>query len=172
MAVASGKSFGKFFTSYTKGVLVELPLATAEGFRAMPRLWGEEVKDYGKVTDWKSGATVAGKNAVLGLGQGFRNIVEHPTKGAQNGGFLGAAKGVATGAGSLLSKTASAGLGLVAYPGQGITKSLHTLMHGGTARTIAARRRTEGEWLAMSVSPADRRAVVDRYHELQRSDKS
>ena len=38
MAAASGKSLGKFFTSYTKGILVDLPLASAEGFPNMPRL--------------------------------------------------------------------------------------------------------------------------------------
>jgi hypothetical protein len=71
MALASSKSLGKFFSSYTKGVLVDMPLATAEGFRSLPRLWGSEVPSYGSVTDWKSGAVVAGKNVAFGISDGF-----------------------------------------------------------------------------------------------------
>ncbi|KAG9681291.1 UDP-Glycosyltransferase/glycogen phosphorylase, partial [Aureobasidium melanogenum] len=51
MALASGKSLGKVVPTFYKAVLVDWPLAMTEGFRGMPRLWGEEVKDYGKVTD-------------------------------------------------------------------------------------------------------------------------
>ena len=81
MALASSKSLGKFFSSYTKGVLVDMPLATAEGFRSLPRLWGDEVADYGKVTDWKSGAVVAGKSFALGIGHGFRDLALQPAEG-------------------------------------------------------------------------------------------
>lgn len=44
-----------------KGGMVDVPLALAEGFRNVPRLWGENVKDQEAITGWKSGATVAGK---------------------------------------------------------------------------------------------------------------
>jgi len=61
MALASAKSFGRLTGGFFKGTVVDLPLAVAEGFRAVPRMWGEEVQEYGKVTNWKSGGTVAGK---------------------------------------------------------------------------------------------------------------
>ena len=74
MALASGKSLGKFFSAYTKGMLVDCPLAAAEGFHALPRLWGDEVPDYGTVTNVQSGFLVAGKSFALGIGHGFRDL--------------------------------------------------------------------------------------------------
>ena len=59
--VAVGGSFAKMSGVLVRGTLVDTPLALAEGMRNIPRLYGDEVKDYGKVTDWKSGGTVAAK---------------------------------------------------------------------------------------------------------------
>ncbi|KAI7205553.1 hypothetical protein D0869_01373 [Hortaea werneckii] len=166
MAAASGKSLGKVFTSYTKGVLVDLPLATAEGFRNMPRLWGDEVKDYGKVTDWKSGGVTAGKSLVLGIGQGFRDMAMEPVKGGRDGGAWGATRGVARGTASLLTKTASGCLGLVAYPGQGLSKSLYTHFHSDTSKAIVEAKRTEGKWLMENMTLEERSAIINRYYDM------
>ncbi|GAB1739774.1 hypothetical protein NU219Hw_g4711t1 [Hortaea werneckii] len=166
MAVASGKSLGKFFTSYTKGILVDLPLASAEGFRNMPRLWGDEVKDYGKVTDWKSGGVAAGKSLVMGIGQGFRDMAMEPVKGGRDGGAWGATKGVARGTASLLTKTASGCLGLVAYPGQGLSKSLYTLFHSNTSKAVVEAKKTEGNWLLSNMTFEERSAIINHYYEM------
>lgn len=48
-----------------KGGMVDVPLALAEGFRNVPRLWGEKVEDQEEITGWKSGATVAGKVSLV-----------------------------------------------------------------------------------------------------------
>jgi hypothetical protein len=61
MVAASAKIIGKFHASLFKGTMVDIPLAVAEGMRAAPKLYGEEVQDHENVTDWKSGARVAGK---------------------------------------------------------------------------------------------------------------
>jgi hypothetical protein len=53
--------FGSMAGVVTKGTLVNAPLALAEGVRSVPRLYGEQVPDYGKVTDWQSGGIVAAK---------------------------------------------------------------------------------------------------------------
>lgn len=63
-AGAVGKDFTSMATSVSKGALVGMPLALAEGLRNAPRLYGEEVKDHGKVKDWKSGGIVAAKVCV------------------------------------------------------------------------------------------------------------
>jgi hypothetical protein len=87
MALASGKSLGKLFSAYTKGLLVDMPLATAEGFHALPRLWGDQVPDYGSVTNVQSGFAVAGKSLFLGMGHGFRDLARQPAEGmAKEGG--------------------------------------------------------------------------------------
>lgn len=164
MALASGKSLGKFFTSYSQGVFVDMPLATAEGFRSLPRLWGDEVKDYGKVTDVQSGFLVAAKSFGLGIGDGVRDLGRQPAQGMAKEGAWGALKGVAKGTGSLLSKTVSGSLGLVAYPGQGIAKSLWTLTHGETGKNVMEARRLEGLWRAGNVDDSVRHYVLRGYY--------
>ncbi|KAK5722401.1 hypothetical protein LTR15_005631 [Elasticomyces elasticus] len=83
MALAFGKSYRKFFSSYTNGMLVEMPLAVAEGYRRLPGAWGDEAKDYGTVTDWNSGGVVAGRSFVQGIGDGFRDVLMQPIKGGR-----------------------------------------------------------------------------------------
>lgn len=55
---------------------------------------------------------------------------------------------MAEGSGSLVTKTMGGGLGLIAYPGQGIAKSLWTLAHGETGKKIMAAKQTGGIWRA------------------------
>lgn len=168
IARASGKSAGKMISSAFRGVLVDLPLATAEGFRYLPRLWGGEVNHYGDVTDWQSGGLVAGKSVVCGMGGGLRDVVMHPLNGARSGGMLGAAKGLGSGAGSLVSATLGAGVGVVAYPGQGIAKSLHSAMHGRTVRHIADARHVAGRWDAGLLDEMECLKVVNAYRDVQK----
>ncbi len=60
-ARAAGSSAGAMTGALTKGMLVDMPLALAEGMKNVPRLYGEEVPDHGKVKDWQSGGKVAVK---------------------------------------------------------------------------------------------------------------
>lgn len=60
-AVSVGKGFGKMAGVLPKATLVDFPLALAEGLHQMPRLYGDEVRDHGRVRGWKSGGVVAGK---------------------------------------------------------------------------------------------------------------
>jgi hypothetical protein len=164
MALASGKSLGKFFSAYTKGMLVDCPLAAAEGFHALPRLWGDEVPDYGTVTNVQSGFLVAGKSFALGIGHGFRDLARQPAEGMAKEGGWGAFKGVAKGSASLVSKTVAGSVGLVAYPGLGITKSLWAVTHGETGVTVANAKRAEGEWRARRVDGRAKRVVLEAYY--------
>lgn len=61
MAAASARSLGDLYVKAFKGLAVDIPLATAEGLRNIPALYGEKVRDNGSVTDWKSGAVVGGR---------------------------------------------------------------------------------------------------------------
>lgn len=61
MALASAKSIGRVNSSLFKGTMIDVPLAVTEGLRATPKLYGESVPDHEPITDWKSGARVAGK---------------------------------------------------------------------------------------------------------------
>ncbi|EYE98736.1 putative sterol glucosyltransferase [Aspergillus ruber CBS 135680] len=145
---AGAKGIGKFLGSYYKGVLVDIPLATTEGLRAVPRLYGEDVKDY-NVKDWKSGALAGGRNFAHGMSRGLADIVRQPYKGGVEDGAVGVAKGFAKGTIGLTTKMSSAALGLVAYPGYGITKSIHAAVRTKTRKNIVKARKREGEHRAM-----------------------
>jgi hypothetical protein len=58
---AAGKGLGKMSGGLAKGMLLDLPVAMADGFHAMPMLYGDKKMERGAVNDWKSGMTVGGK---------------------------------------------------------------------------------------------------------------
>lgn len=57
---AVGKGFGKVGNALVKGH-VDVGVALADGVHALPKLYGDKVRDYGVVTDWKSGSKIGGK---------------------------------------------------------------------------------------------------------------
>ncbi|KAI1857259.1 uncharacterized protein JN550_013342 [Neoarthrinium moseri] len=119
-----GVGFGSMAGALTKGTLVNTPLALAEGLRNVPRLYGEEVQDNGKVKDWQSGGKVAAKNFGSGFYNGITGFVTQPYKGAKEEGTLGFLKGAGKGTIGLIIKPGAAMFGLMAYPAQGIYKSI------------------------------------------------
>ncbi|KAJ5836524.1 hypothetical protein N7447_002550 [Penicillium robsamsonii] len=140
---ASGKSVGKFVGYGYKGAIVDIPLATTEGLRAVPRLY-----DLGPVRDWKPGVAVAGKGFLYGVAGGLTDIVVQPYRGAQAEGAIGAAKGVAKGTIGTMTKLSSGMLGLVTYPRQGICKSIQAIGRLGTRKQIVEGREKEGRFMA------------------------
>lgn len=107
MAGASLQGVGKFYGTYFRGAVVDIPHAAAEGFRRAPQLYGEKPKDYGTVSDWKSGAKVGGKNFVGGMTSGVTGLLTQPLKGARDEGASGAVKGFARGTMGLATKMPS-----------------------------------------------------------------
>lgn len=165
----SAKSFGKVVGYWYKGMLIDMPLAVSEGLRAVPQLYGDEVRDHGTIRDWKSGATFAGNNFVHGMADGFSGIFTQPYKGGQEEGAKGVMKGLAKGTLGVTTKVSSgmciavtdlrskiltnhqpvaAALGLVAYPAHGMMKSLYTATHSKTRKQVFQARIQEGRYLA------------------------
>ncbi|KAJ5278347.1 hypothetical protein N7524_004500 [Penicillium chrysogenum] len=171
MLGATMKGFGKFTGSYFKGVIVDIPHATAEGFRQVPRLYGETPKDYGGVQDWKSGAIVGGRNFVDGMTDGFTGLFTQPVNGAKEEGALGAVKGFAKGTAGLATKVPSAGLGLVAYPFQGISKSIEAAFRTQSRKAIVKARLKDGYYEARSMQMTDeqRRGILHSFDRSLRS---
>lgn len=169
MAAASAKSVGKIAQTATKGMLVDFPLALAEGLRSVPRLYGDEVRDHGPVTDAKSGMVVAGKNFAWGFADGLTDIVVQPYKGAKKEGALGAAKGFGKGAVNLVTKSGSGLYGLVGYTSAGIAKSLRTAVYSSTRKGIAQAHHREGVWLLENGARAkvDLRDIVGNFVRLK-----
>lgn len=165
-------------------MLIDMPLAASEGLRAVPRLYGDEVKDHGPVEDWKSGATFAGKNFVHGMADGLSDIFTQPYKGGQEEGAKGVAKGIGKGAIGLTTKVSSgmllsiqnhrkeayvnfpAALGLVAYPAHGMMKSLYTATHSKTRKAVFQARVREGKYLAEQSGTKNRYQTILRNFEV------
>lgn len=147
-AAAGARGFGKFNMALFKGTIVDLPLAVAEGFRAVPKLYGEDVKSHGEVTGVASGFAVGGKNLVYGMADGVSDLWKRPYEDAKKEGAVGFVKGVGKGTLGFVSKTGSAAVGIVAYPGQGICKSIRYGVKSGTRKKVRVARLAEGEYLA------------------------
>lgn len=64
--------------------------------------------------------------------------------------------------GKFTQLTIAAALGLVAYPGQGIYKSIYASTHGGTSKKIAIARREEGSYL-LPRHKTDLRALLEAW---------
>ncbi|KAK6220688.1 hypothetical protein LQW54_001879 [Pestalotiopsis sp. IQ-011] len=127
-----GIGFGSMAGALTKGTLVNTPLALAEGLRNVPRMYGEEV--HGKVKDWQSGGKVAAKNFGSGFYHGITRFITQPYKGAKEEGALGFLKGAGKGSIGLSAKPGSAMFGLMAYPAQGIYRSIKAAQ--GSERSV------------------------------------
>lgn len=148
MAAATAKGFGKLNVAFFKGCIVDIPLAVAEGFRAVPKLYGENMEDHGQVEDVKSGFTVAARNFAHRISDGFTGLFTQPYNEAKKDGTLGFAKGLGKSTVGFVTKTASATLGVVAYPGQGVTKSIRYAAKSETRKKIKDMKSAEGEYLA------------------------
>ncbi|KAI0411012.1 sterol glucosyltransferase [Xylaria grammica] len=168
MAIASASGVGGFFKHYTKGFFVDIPVAFAEGSRAVPRLYGDEVADYGTVKDWKSGLVVSGKNLTLGLGEGMADLVVKPYEGGKQNGVVGGLAGVGKGLLSFATKTSSAAVGIAAYPALGFYKSIRSTVRSRTRNTITERRFEEAGFFAMKGDSFDTIAgkVFDTFQAL------
>ncbi|KAH6874369.1 hypothetical protein B0T10DRAFT_498827, partial [Thelonectria olida] len=160
-ASAVGKGLVGMGGAVTKGALVDLPLALAEGLRKTPQLYGDTTEDPGKVKDWKDGATVAAKNFGLGFYHGVTGVVTKPIEGAKEEGGVGLLKGLGKGSLGLVTKPGSAMFGLLAYPAQGVYKSIKSSRSSSVNRAILDGRMAAFE--IVEVSDKEAASVVDQF---------
>lgn len=167
MATTSAKGFGNILMSFYKGVIVDMPLATTEGFRNIPKLYGEEVKNHGEVTGIVSGLQVAGKNFAHGIVDGFSDPFKQTYEHGKKEGALGYAKGFGKGMAGFVAKTGSAIVGTAAYPLDGVCKSIRYVAHRTTRKDIRARKLVEGEYLArMKEGGVDVQGIIEAFERL------
>ncbi|KAH8743768.1 hypothetical protein F5883DRAFT_722523 [Diaporthe sp. PMI_573] len=172
MALGVASGVGSFFHHFAKGNFVDLPLAVTEGMRNAPRLYGGKVAEHAPVTGWKSGLVVSGKNFGTGMGQAFSGVVQEPVRGAQQGGSLGAIKGVGKGLLGLCTGVSSAAVGVIAYPGWGIYQSIQRSLHTRTRDRIVAARIAEVKYgIENNKDPDAERRVLERFDAFLKADR-
>ncbi|RDW64603.1 hypothetical protein BP6252_10254 [Coleophoma cylindrospora] len=170
MAFASAKSLGNIVGSQYKGMFVDVPLAVTDGLNALPGLYGSHVRERKQITGFRSGTAVAGKSFVFGIAEGMADIFVEPYKGARKEGVVGAVKGVGKGSLGFLTRTGAAGLGLVAYTGQGVYKSVHNASHAGTKHLIVKRRHEDSIYVMENAHKLqfDKEAIVTKFVHLKK----
>lgn len=83
-------------------------LGLAKGFRNLPRLYNDDtVRPEEKVTDFRSGLKLAGKEFGLGLYDGISGLVTQPLQGAEKEGAAGLVKGFGKGIAGIVTKPAA-----------------------------------------------------------------
>lgn len=147
MVVASAKSFGRAFVRIANGVLVEIPVAVTEGMRAVPELWSESRPPHAHVCDWRSGMEVGGSSFYQGVYGAATGIFVRTYHAKKLEGSTGVAKGLGQGAVGFATKTTAAVTGLVAYPAQGISRSIRSAVKSHARRKIMEARWDMGKWL-------------------------
>ncbi|KAM6538067.1 hypothetical protein FALCPG4_003950 [Fusarium falciforme] len=167
----STKSLGKLAVTSAKGIFVDIPIAVTDGLRAVPNLYGEDVRPRDHITGFRSGAVVAGKNFYHGIFEALTDIAVYTYHGKRQENALGAAKGLGKGALSLVTKTTAATIGLVAYPAQGIHRSIRAAVVTSTPKAIEAAMRIEGDWLLKKkpMSEEETRCAVADFETLRNS---
>lgn len=166
-AGASASALPRLFGVFTRGTLVDVPVALTEGLRATPKLYGETVKDHRPITDWKSGMRVAGKDFAVGVGTGLVDIFVRPYKGARDDGVKGFATGIAEGALGAFTKTMYGVSGLYTYPAQGIWRSIHAASHASTKNGIMSARRIHNIYFARAeASQTEDAAIIEAFDRL------
>ncbi|THX69963.1 UDP-Glycosyltransferase/glycogen phosphorylase [Aureobasidium pullulans] len=144
---ASAKNAGKLLFSPVKGIILDIPLAAVEGMWNLPRLQGDTGYQHTAVTDWKTGGSVAAKSFIHGIHEGMTDIFIKTYAGKKKEGAKGVAKGLSMGFVNLTMKTGAGTLGLIAYPCQGVYKSIHAAMHTRARKLIEQAKLDEVEWL-------------------------
>jgi len=114
----------KVARSLIKGTLVDVPCAITEGLHNIPELYGEKVRKHDKITDWKSGASEAGKNFAYGFLDATWCLFKQPVEDTMKRGPIGLVTGLGKAGMGLIAKPGSAMFGLLAYPALGIYRSL------------------------------------------------
>ncbi|RDW75118.1 hypothetical protein BP6252_06260 [Coleophoma cylindrospora] len=156
---ATSASLGKFGSALIK-TGIDLPLAFADGFRDVPRLYGQKVRDHGPISDWKTGGVVGGKALAYGMYDGYAGLFKDPYKGAKKEGAAGFAKGVATGVAGFMTKNANAIFGFVAYPALGLYRSFEGRESTEAQTMILMAQKEYGSYLAHTES-VDKEEVAE-----------
>ncbi|KAM5370019.1 hypothetical protein ACJZ2D_008702 [Fusarium nematophilum] len=165
-AAAVGRGVRGAAGAIMKGTLVDLPVAITEGFRNAPKLVGDIVHDPQKVTGWKSGGTIAYNNLRSEIYHGVTGVAVKPIEGAKSGGTVGLLKGIFKGSLGLVVKPGSAIFGLIAYPSQGVYRSIKKSERRHVDTIIDDGRAAELDSVAEDMDYNGAQAVIAEFQRL------
>ena len=148
IAYASAKSASRLLLFPIKGLILDIPLAAAEGMRALPLLYNDRSFSKRKpITDWRSGSQVGLQSFCDGVRQGTTDIFSQTFERKKKEGAKGVVKGLGIGMVNFAAKTSAGTVGLLAYPCQGAWRSLHAAAHTSRKEIVDEAIFEEGEWM-------------------------
>ncbi|EPE31505.1 UDP-Glycosyltransferase/glycogen phosphorylase [Glarea lozoyensis ATCC 20868] len=144
---ALGRGLGRVGNSFVK-TAIDIPLALSEGLAAVPKLYGNKVRDVGPVSGWKSGTKAGMRSFGYGMYDGYVGLFTETYKGIRDHGAPGLLSGFAKGYAGFVTQPGSAVLGLVSYPALGLYRSLNTRYSTGAQGAILRAQKAYGQLLA------------------------
>ena len=166
--VHTSKGLGLFAKALVQSPM-DVSVSLTKGLHNIPKLWGDDtVRPPAQVSDFMSGAKVAGKEFGLGLYDGVTGLVTQPWKGAQKEGASGFFKGIGKGMGGFVTKQGAAICGIPSYVMKGVHKEVQKLFGSNVQNYIVASRVAQGyeEWLQSS--DAEKQDVIVRWKLTQK----
>ena len=170
--------------------MLDLIVALHEGFDALPAMMGSQVRERGRVDDFGSGVTEAGKGLFYGWWDGITGLVTEPIAGGKKEGALGVIKGMGRSCEfkilsrprptmqrtavltfldvNVTARPAAGVLGVMALPIHGAFKSIRRQTAGQPERALAKARREVSQDLAKDISPERRQEIISRFAELDK----
>ncbi|KAF2684070.1 hypothetical protein K458DRAFT_443071 [Lentithecium fluviatile CBS 122367] len=129
VAKGTGKGLGKIVGAGFKAPMT-FTHGLTRGFHNVPKLYGEEVREYENVVDIKSGLVVSAKGFGHGMTDGLKDFFVKPIEGAQKEGVIGFGKGFGKGIGNLVCKPAAGAIGIIGYSSVGVYKQIQGINFG------------------------------------------
>ncbi|KAI1821588.1 hypothetical protein F4861DRAFT_532881 [Xylaria intraflava] len=147
-------------------------MGLAKGFRNAPNLYNDKtVRPTERVTDFRSGLRVAGKEFGLGMYDGITGLVTQPLKGAQKEGGAGFLKGFGKGIGGLILKPSAAVWSLPAYTMAGVHAEIRTMFAQSADKYIWASRIAQGNDDLRNSSAEERASIEARWLDMREKGK-
>ncbi|KZO92404.1 glycosyltransferase family 1 protein [Calocera viscosa TUFC12733] len=139
-----------------------------EGFQNLPRLYGSEIRQPGRVTDFESGLKEGAKSLFFGYYDAITGLVKEPVKGAEQEGFLGFIKGSGRSYANATLRPAAGIVGMIAHPMAGAWAQVQTSIGKRTDSSRIRTRQQEGQTAVKESKDSERRAVLARFAELKK----
>ncbi|KAF2736729.1 hypothetical protein EJ04DRAFT_510838 [Polyplosphaeria fusca] len=160
VAIGTGKGLGRIVGAGLKAPMT-FTHGLARGFHNVPKLYGDETREYENVVDLRSGLSVSAKGFGYGIHDGLKGFFVQPIQGAQKEGVKGLAKGFGKGLGGIVCKPTAGMIGLVGYSFAGVYKELQGLKPGKNTAVDFFKKQGEIEY--EQATAQDRKDVVQKW---------
>ncbi|KAG9188368.1 isoleucyl-tRNA synthetase [Alternaria panax] len=169
-AVDTGKGLARIIGASFKSPM-DFSLNVAKGFHNVPKLYGAEVRQVDKVTDFQSGMRTAAKEFGYGLYDGITGIVTDPYKGAKKEGGIGFVKGVGRGIMSVPFRVMGGAWSVPGYAMKGLYQEMVKSKGKSVQNYIIAARIAQGYDEASDVTQEQRDEIVKTWGHMKSSIK-